>query len=269
MSAPVLVFDSGVGGLTVLAEIHKLLPQVPTVFVADTAAFPYGRFSDEALIARVTNVMTRLIEEIAPSLVVIACNTASTLVLPVVRAKFGVPFVGTVPAIKPAAAITKSGMISVLATPGTVKRDYTTGLVRQFAADKEVTLAAAPLLASLVEASLRGEPVKDAAVAAQIAPAFVEKDGRRTDAVVLACTHYPLLQETFERLAPWPVHWIDPAPAIARRVRDVLPSAAASAALPAVHRALVTSNGATVRALGPVLSRFGLGVPDIVTVPLV
>lgn len=265
MNAPILVFDSGVGGLTVLAEIHKLLPDVSTVFAADTAAFPYGRLTDEALKARILAVMERLIGEIEPALVVIACNTASTLVLPMLRAQFKTPFVGTVPAIKPAAAQTKSGLISVLATPGTVKREYTTDLIREFAAGKEVKLVASRGLAALVEAALRGERAKDEAIAAEIAPAFVEKDGMRTDAIVLACTHYPLLTQTFERLAPWPVAWIDPAPAIARRVRDVLPASTAGSAAP-VHRALVTSNGATIRALAPVLSRFGLGVPDIVTV---
>lgn len=265
MTAPILVFDSGVGGLTVLAEIHKLLPHVSTVFAADTAAFPYGRLNDQALQERVMAVMERLIGEIRPALVVIACNTASTLVLKPLRARFEVPFVGTVPAIKPAAAMTKSGMISVLATPGTVQREYTADLIREFAADKSVTLVGSRSLAALVEASLRGERVKDEAIAAEIAPAFVEKNGARTDAIVLACTHYPLLTQTFERLAPWPVSWIDPASAIARRVRDVLPAGTAKPAAP-VHRALVTSNGATIRALAPVLSRFGLGVPDIVTV---
>jgi glutamate racemase len=268
LSAPILVFDSGVGGLTVLAEIHKLLPDVSTAFVADTAAFPYGRLTDDALKTRVLAVMERLIGEIEPAIVVIACNTASTLVLPMLRARFAVPFVGTVPAIKPAAAATKSGLISVLATPGTVKREYTADLIREFAAGKEVSLVGSRGLAALVEASLRGERVAYEAIAGEIAPAFVERDGKRTDIVVLACTHYPLLTSTFERLAPWPVSWIDPAPAIARRVRDVLPTRAGGKA-PAIHRALVTSNGATVRALAPVLSRFGLGVPDIVTVAMV
>ncbi|MFO1187022.1 MAG: glutamate racemase [Alphaproteobacteria bacterium] len=266
MSAPILVFDSGVGGLTVLAEIHKLLPDVSTIFAADTAAFPYGRLTDDALKERVMAVMERLIGDIAPALVVIACNTASTLILKPLRARFAVPFVGTVPAIKPAAAQTKSGLISVLATPGTVSREYTAELIRDFAADKCVTLVGSRALAALVEAALRGERVKDEAIAAEIAPAFVEQDGKRTDAIVLACTHYPLLTPTFERLAPWPVIWIDPAPAIARRVRDVLAASAIDTGAP-IHRALVTSNGATVRALAAVLSRFGLGVPDIVTVP--
>jgi len=250
----------------VLAEIHRLLPRVPTVFAADTAAFPYGRLADEALTARVLEVMARLIADVAPALAVIACNTASTLVLPQLRARFDMPFVGTVPAVKPAAAMTKSGLISVLATPGTVKRDYTADLIKSFAAGKEVTLVGAPRLASLAEAALRGETVSDAEIAAEIQPVFVEKDGRRTDVVVLACTHYPLLTAAFERLAPWPVTWLDPAPAIARRVRDVLPPRPAEERAPN-HRGLVTSNGATAAALTPAFARFGVGVPEVVKAP--
>jgi glutamate racemase len=256
------VFDSGVGGLTVLAEIHRLLPAVATIFAADTAAFPYGALSAEALQTRVMEVMTRLIEAFDPALAVIACNTASTLVLPSLRARFKIPFVGTVPAIKPAAAMTKSGLISVLATPGTVKRDYTADLIRDFAAGKEVTLVGAARLASLAEAALRGETVADADIAAEIAPVFVAKAGARTDVVVLACTHYPLLISAFERLAPWPVTWLDPAPAIARRVRDVLPPRPADG-FPPTHRGIVTSNAGTQAALTPAFSRFGLGRPGV------
>lgn len=266
MTAPILVFDSGVGGLTVLAEIHRLLPHVPTVFAADTAAFPYGRLSDSALTARVMEVMSRLIAEVRPSLSVIACNTASTLVLPQLRARFDIPFVGTVPAVKPAAAMTKSGLISVLATPGTVKRDYTADLIKSFATGKDVMLVGAPRLASFAEASLRGEPTSDEAITAEIAPVFVEKDGRRTDVVVLACTHYPLLTATFQRLALWPVTWLDPAPAIARRVKDVLPTGPAGEDAP-THLGLVTSNGPTIAALAPAFARFGLGSPKVLSVP--
>jgi glutamate racemase len=265
MSGPILVFDSGVGGLTVLTEIHRLLPQVPTVFAADTAAFPYGRLSAEGLNARVMHVMTRLIADVRPALAVIACNTASTLVLTSLRARFDIPFVGTVPAIKPAAAMTKSGLITVLATPATVQRDYTADLIKSFAGDKQVTLIGAPRLASLVEASLRGEAVADADIAAEIMPAFVERGGARTDVVVLACTHYPLLMAAFERLAPWPVAWLDPAPAIARRVKDVLPAGSAWGP-PVRHQALVTSNGSIVTALTPAFAGFGLDPPQVVAI---
>jgi glutamate racemase len=154
--------------------------------------------------------------------VVIACNTASTIVLPSLRARLAVPFVGTVPAIKPACAASKSKRVSVLGTEATVKREYTRALIREFAADCQVTLVGSARLASLAEAALAGEAVEDAAIAAEIAPCFVDDGAARTDTVVLACTHYPLLAERLTRLSPWPVNFIDPAPAIARRVVDLI-----------------------------------------------
>ncbi len=218
----ILVFDSGLGGLTVLREVMRQRPDADIVYAADDAAFPYGRLDERALVGRVLQVMERLVDRFHPDLVVIACNTASTLVLPALRARFAIPFVGTVPAVKPAAERTRSGLISVLATPGTVARDYTHDLIERYAAGCEVTLVGATRLAGLAEAALKGEPVDDAAITAEIAPCFVAKGGRRTDVVTLACTHYPLLLSRLQRLAPWPVDWIDPAPAIARRTAQLL-----------------------------------------------
>jgi glutamate racemase len=217
----VLVFDSGLGGLTVLREISALRRDLKLVYAADDAVFPYGRLADGELIARVSSVMDDLIARYKPALVVIACNTASTLTLPVLRAKHAIPFVGTVPAIKPACALSKTKRISVLATPGTVKRDYTRALIEEFAADCKVDLVGSQWLAPLAEAYLRGEEATDEQIAKEIAPAF-RNDGAKTDTVVLACTHYPLLLERLKKLAPWPVEWIDPAPAIARRVASLL-----------------------------------------------
>jgi len=214
-----LVFDSGLGGLTVFSRIAERRPDLELVYAADDAFFPYGAMGEATLIDRVGAVVDDLAVRFAPDVVVIACNTASTLVLPPLRAAHPrLPFVGTVPAIKPAALASKTGLISVLATPGTVARDYTHALVRDFAAGCDVTLVGAPQLATLAERFLRGETVADAEVEREIAACFVEKVGRRTDQVVLACTHFPLLIEYFERLAPWPVAFVDPAPAIARRV---------------------------------------------------
>src|SRR5262249_34996410 len=156
--------------------------------------------------------------DIAPDLVVIACNTASTLALPALRARYTVPFVGTVPAIKPACAASHSKLVSVLGTEATVQREYTRKLIDDFAQGCAVTLVGAARLAAITEDALRGQPVDDAAVASEIAPCFIANGARRTDTVVLACTHYPLLLDRLVRLAPWPVAWIDPAPAIARRV---------------------------------------------------
>ncbi|MBP0573490.1 aspartate/glutamate racemase family protein, partial [Mycobacterium tuberculosis] len=141
--------------------------------------------------AHIVALVGRLIASHAPDLAVIACNTASTLVLPELRARHALPFVGTVPAIKTAAERTSSRLVSVLATPGTVKRDYTRALIDQFAADVAVTLVGSRQLARLAEMAIGGWPVADAAVAAEIGPCFVTEGSRCTDTVVLACTHYP------------------------------------------------------------------------------
>ena len=225
MSSPptILVFDSGLGGLTVLREIVCARPDAHYVYVADDAFFPYGHHSEEQIIARVVPLVGELIARHAPVLVVIACNTASTLVMSHLRQAYSVPFVGTVPAIKPACASSKTRRVSVLGTKGTVKREYTRKLIDDFAQGCEVTLVGSGELAALAESALSGNEVSDADIAAELAPCFVGAgDTARTDTVVLACTHYPLLLDRLIKLAPWPVDWIDPAPAIARRVVDLL-----------------------------------------------
>ena len=172
-----LVFNSGLGGLSVLAEIRRLRPDLEIVYAADDAAFPYGRISEAALVARVQTVMARLIGETEPTFFIIACSTASTLALPPLRAAYPrLPFVGTVPAIKPAATASRSGLISVLATRGTVARDYTHALVRDYAANCEVTLVGSALLAVIAERIMRGEAVEETEITREIAPCFVERE---------------------------------------------------------------------------------------------
>ena len=224
-SPTILVFDSGLGGLTVLREVVAARPDAHYVYVADDAFFPYGHHGEDEILARVVPLMGELIAAHDPDLVVIACNTASTLVLSHLRAAYGVPFVGTVPAIKPACAQSRTRRVSVLGTKGTVKREYTKALIRDFAQGCEVTLVGSPELAALAEAALGGSAISDQDILAELAPCFVGDAAdatSRTDIVVLACTHYPLLLDRLKRLAPWPVDWIDPAPAIARRVSDLL-----------------------------------------------
>ncbi|MCC3245335.1 glutamate racemase [Methylocystis sp. WRRC1] len=258
----ILVFDSGLGGLTVFAEIVKIRPGADYVYCADDAGFPYGSWKEPELVDRVMKVMERLIAEHAPDMVVIACNTASTLVLPCLRARWPeIPFVGTVPAIKPAAEHSRSKMISVLATPGTVARDYTQNLIAQFAAHCRVALVGSTTLARLAENYMHHGSVCDEEIAAEIAPCFQETDGRRTDVVVLACTHYPLLLDAFQRLAPWPVEWIDPAPAIARRADQLLAGRFGrdeSERCVAPGRAVFTSGAAPAPQLRETLARYGL-----------
>jgi len=217
----ILVFDSGLGGLTVFREVKAVRPDARFVYLADDAGFPYGSLGESMLIARVIDVIGNAVAQYEPDLVVVACNTASTLALAELRARFVVPFVGTVPAIKPACAQSKSKRIAVLGTQATVGREYTRALIREFASGCDVHLIGSSHLAGFAEAELAGEPASSLAINEEIAGCFVEGDGRRTDTIVLACTHYPLLLDRFRVGAPWHVTWLDPAPAIARRVADL------------------------------------------------
>lgn len=224
-STRILVVDSGLGGLSVAQAIHQQHPAISMTYCADYAAFPYGNWSQDKLQAHLMKQISGWIENSQPDAVVIACNTASTLILPGLRDRFKIPFVGTVPAIKPAAAITKTKMISILATPGTVARDYTHSLLKEFAKEVDVTLIGSPSLAGLVERWFLegGSPLLRAAISDELAPCFKQtSNNARTDSVVLACTHFPLLKSLLQQLAPWPVHWLDPSKAIARQVGNVL-----------------------------------------------
>ena len=252
----VLVFDSGVGGLTVFREVAAARPDARYIYVADDAGFPYGNQPEDTLIARIVAVIGDAIARHAPDLVVIACNTASTLALAELRARFDVRFVGTVPAIKPACAQSRSKRIAVLGTQATVSREYTRALIREFADGCDVILVGSPKLASIAELELSGMPAADTDVADEIGPCFVDTDNRRTDTVVLACTHYPLLTARFRALAPWPVDWIDPAPAIARRVADLLHECKTAAQV-APPQIFFTSGRVPPAPLAAALKRYG------------
>jgi glutamate racemase len=254
----ILLFDSGLGGLTVFREVARARPDARYVYVADDVFFPYNARSEGELISRVVPLMGELIASHTPDVVVVACNTASTLVLQELRRCYRIPFVGTVPAIKPACAISVSKRVTVLGTQATVGREYTRALIRDFANGSEVTLVGSALLASYAESELQGMPVGDDLIAREIDPCFVEARGQRTDAIVLACTHYPLLLERLQRLAPWPVTFVDPAPAIARRVVDLSgpPLGDKAHTLPCM---VFTSGRAPSAALTMALARFGIG----------
>ncbi len=257
----ILVFDSGLGGLTVFREVRRARPDADYVYAADDVFFPYSDHDEEALTARILAVMGELIETHSPDLVIIACNTASTIVLPSLRAKFEMPFVGTVPAIKPACALSHTKLVSVLGTDATVTREYTQGLIRDFAQDCSLTLVGSDRLATMAEATLNGEAIDEELLASEVSECFQEQNGARTDVVVLACTHYPLLLDDLMRLAPWPVEWVDPAEAIARRVADLLgPSEGAERG---TTRFVYTSGRAPSPALEHALARFELDTPAI------
>src|SRR6185503_16940384 len=208
----------------------------------------YGKHEEPVLVARVVEVMSKLIAAHRPDLVVVACNTASVQALAELRKNFQVPFVGTVPAIKPACSSSSSKLVSVLGTEATVKREHTRTLIREHSNNCSVTLVGSPRLAELAEAELKGESISDADISAEIAPCFVKSSGKRTDTVVLACTHFPLLLNRLTALAPWPVSFVDPAPAIGRRVLDLLGSPVA-VLTPAPIQYLFTSAKAPSAAL--------------------
>ena len=194
-TAPVLLFDSGVGGLSVLAELRGLLPDAPVIYAADNAGLPYGTKSEAQIAARVAGLLGRMAERFHPRLICIACNTASTIALGMVRDVLEVPIVGTVPAIKPAAAMTRSGVIGLLGTDATIRQAYVDRLEEEFAQDQLLLRAAAPDLVEAAEAKLRGRPV-DPGVYRRAADALRDQPyGRDIDTVVLACTHFPLIED--------------------------------------------------------------------------
>jgi glutamate racemase len=213
-NAPILFFDSGVGGLSVLAPTRALLPQAPIVYAADSAGFPYGTKSEAELAERVPALLGRLVERFAPRLAVIACNTASTIALDHARAALDLPIVGTVPAIKPAAEMSKTRVIGVLGTEATVRQPYVDNLARDFASDCTIIRHGSAKLVALAEAKLAGEASDSTAIAAAVEPLRRAED---LDTVVLACTHFPLLIDELTAALPG-VRFVDGGPGIARRV---------------------------------------------------
>lgn len=234
----VLVLDSGVGGLSILRELRRQLPGVETIYVADSGGFPYGVLGEDALLGRLEGILAGLLPKAEPDAVVIACNTASTLALPRLRERFALPFVGCVPAIKPAAERSRTRTIGLLATPATVGRAYVGDLIARFAADCCVVAVGAERLAALAEAKLRGHVIDPDEVRAEVAPLFAASQPGDLDAVVLGCTHYRFLLEELQAVAPWPVAWLDPAEAVARQTQRVL--AGASLRVPALVRGLAS-----------------------------
>jgi glutamate racemase len=216
-SAPLLFFDSGVGGLSVLAPTRALLPNAPIVYAADSAGFPYGKRTEAEIASRVPALLGRLVERFHPRLAVIACNTASTIALDHVRLALDLPVVGTVPAIKPAAEMSKSRVIGVLGTEATVRQPYVDDLAAKFAADCTIVRHGSPELVELAEAKIAGEEVGVDAVGAAARPMFDAPGGDRIDTVVLACTHFPLLDEELRAAFPH-VSFVDGGPGIARRI---------------------------------------------------
>lgn len=216
-----LLVDSGLGGLTVLAACRAQMPGLSPVFLADNAGFPYGRLADHVIVDRVVSLVTSALAEWPAEAVVVACNTASTLVLEPLRERLSIPVVGVVPPVKPAALLSTSRAIGLLATPGTVGRAYVDRLIEDFAADCTVVRVGAPDLAAMAEASMLGEAPDVEEITRILAP-FFGPAAPPVDAVALGCTHYPLLLPALKAAAPEGTRWLDPAPAVARRLAEVL-----------------------------------------------
>jgi glutamate racemase len=258
-SSHALVFDSGVGGLSVLREIAMLLPQLRLTYAADNAAFPYGTKTEAELVARVSAVIGALAETARPDIVVIACNTASTTALAAVRQFLTIPVVGVVPAIKPAAAASESRVIGLLGTKATVTTAYTAALIKQFANGCTVLTHGSPELVEAAERKLQGLDPGREDVAAAIARLFGQPGGDRLDTIVLGCTHFPLLRDELAAAAPHPVAWMDSGAAIARRVSTILGiGAPAEPPAPQAHKAIFTADTPGVERMRSGLAGFGL-----------
>lgn len=213
-----LIFDSGVGAISIAREIRALLPGLTLHFGIDNGFFPYGEKSEEQLRPRIVEVASRMMARCRADILVVGCNTASTLALPQLREALKKPVVGVVPAVKPAAAASESGVIALIATQGTVNRNYTRDLIEEFANGAKVINVPAPELVRLAEAKLRGETVSGEDLAPVLHRIFHTAGGDKVDIAVLACTHFPLLREELDRHAPRPIQWLDSGAAIARRV---------------------------------------------------
>jgi glutamate racemase len=250
-ASPLLFFDSGVGGLSILEPTRALLPNAPIVYAADNAAFPYGKRTEAELAARVPALLGRLVERFHPRLAVIACNTASTIALDHVRAALDIPVVGTVPAIKPAAERSSSRIIGVLGTEATVRQPYVDDLAAQFAADCTIVRHGSPELVELAEEKLAGRPVAVEAVRAAFDPMF--RDGM--DVMVLACTHFPLLEDEIARAFPG-IALVHGGPGIARRIAFLTEGQPWPSSPP---EGIAVFTAPPDPALVPALERYGLG----------
>jgi len=253
----VLIFDSGVGGLSVYEEIRQLLPDLHYLYAFDNEAFPYGEKSEEFIVERVVAIVTAITQYTPLSLVVIACNSASTVTLPALRERFAFPVVGVVPAIKPAARLTRNGIVGLLATRGTVRRPYTHELVARFARECKTEMLGSAELVELAEAKLHGKPVPLKDVKRILQPWL--RMAEPPDTVVLGCTHFPLISEELQQVLPEGTRLIDSGAAIARRTAWLLEHEAPVALSSGGNTAYCTAYNENSEQLMPVLQRYGFG----------
>jgi glutamate racemase len=220
-SESILVIDSGVGGLSVCRSILAQLPSLKIIYFADNAYFPYGMLPETELSTRLKFIVGRMLERYQPKLVVLACNTVSTLMLPELRALYEIPFVGVVPAIKPAALMTKTKGIGLLATPATIARAYTDQLIHDYAQDCDVVRVGSSELVLEAERLLNDQSVNKQVIDDVLEPFKQITEANEVDTVVLGCTHFPLLKKYLKESLP-EVNWVDSGEAIANRVSHLL-----------------------------------------------
>ncbi len=248
---PIVIFDSGVGGLSIYQKVREKLPSLSVIYCSDSEGFPYGPKSENDVVDRTLHCLLRLVNNFQPSLAIIACNTASTIALPRARQLLEIPVVGVVPAIKPASQSSKKRCIGLLATPGTVEREYTSQLIHEFAGDCEVIRVGSSELVHLAEQHLRGEKINPDDLKKIIEPLF--NGTNWPDCIVLGCTHFPLVQELLDSVVPAPVTWIDSGEAIARRVASLLEVHYSHHEGPVEHCFLYTGSDKSVTSLLPAL----------------
>ncbi len=269
----ILVFDSGVGGLSIAEAIQATLPHCNLAYASDNAAFPYGTKTEDELIQRVDRVLHELQSATGADIIVVACNTASTIALPKIRERFDIPIVGVVPAIKPAAQLSQTKVIGLLATPGTISRPYTHDLVREFASDCSVISLGSSELVYLAEEALRNPIAMESDVFRQQLHIILEpfRNQAQMDTVVLACTHFPLLRQPLEAALPQITYWVDSGDAIARRVHywlEQLGFSKSPGGEVEQHLSLFTARQDSIQQLKPALVTRGLGDIRYIDVPL-
>lgn len=260
-ASPILLFDSGVGGLTVYDALRKVLPDAPVIYAADLAGLPYGTKTEAQIAARVAGLLGRMAERYQPRLACIACNTASTIALGMVRDVLEIPIVGTVPAIKPAAALTQTGTIALVGTEATIRQAYVDDLAARFAGGKRLLRIAAPGLVAAAEAKLRGRAV-DPAVIADVRERLAAMPGAdKLDTMVLACTHFPLLADELAAAFGEQVTQVDGAAGIAQRIAHLLEGQDFADSGPS--RFVITGPLSGAYGLEPALAARGFGAAEV------
>lgn len=268
----ILVFDSGLGGLSVFDHICHQVPSAQITYVADHDFAPYGERSAAAICARIPQVLAPFSDP-RPDLLVLACNTASTVALATLRQQLAMPIVGVVPAIKPAAALSRTQVIGLIATPLTCRSSYVDDLQRNFAPNAALLRCGSTALVQLAEAKMRGQSIEHQAIVQALAPLLEHPQFADMDVAILGCTHFPLLAPEISKCLPG-INMVDSGAAIGRRVAQILaerpqlqPATEVSQTSPRRHRAffsalvlteatmlpaLVERNFATVAPLPPI-----------------